>query len=56
VAMYFWDPAKDYTPTRLAPALTTALTIAAIGTLYLGLFPGRILGYARAAADSLPLH
>src|SRR5208282_1139953 len=25
VAMYFWDPDKDYVPTAVAPALTVAL-------------------------------
>ncbi|MGB8672816.1 MAG: NADH-quinone oxidoreductase subunit N, partial [Candidatus Acidiferrales bacterium] len=39
VAMYFWETAADYQPTRVAPAITAALTIAAIGTLYLGILP-----------------
>jgi NADH-quinone oxidoreductase subunit N len=55
VAMYFWEPSKDYTPTAVAPALTAALCAAAAGTIYLGLFPARLLALARAAADSLPL-
>jgi len=55
VAMYFWEPSKEYTPSRVAPALTAALCAAAAGTLYLGLFPARILAFAKAAADSLPL-
>jgi NADH-quinone oxidoreductase subunit N len=53
VAMYFWDPDKDYVPTAVAPALTVALAICAIGTLYLGILPARVLGLAKAAADSL---
>ncbi|HEX4075229.1 MAG TPA: NADH-quinone oxidoreductase subunit N [Candidatus Acidoferrales bacterium] len=56
VAMYFWEPSREYTPTRVAPALTVALFLAAAGTLYLGLFPGQILALAKTAADSLPLH
>ena len=56
VAMYFWEPSKDYTPTRVAPALTVALIVAAAGTLYLGIFPSRVLVFAKAAADSLSLH
>ncbi|MGB0034249.1 MAG: NADH-quinone oxidoreductase subunit N, partial [Candidatus Acidiferrales bacterium] len=56
VAMYFWEPSKDYTPTRVAPALSFALFVAAAGTLYLGLFPARVLVLAKAAADSLSLH
>jgi NADH-quinone oxidoreductase subunit N len=55
VAMYFWEPSQDYTPTAVAPALTAALCASAIGTLYLGLFPARVLALAKAAADSLPL-
>jgi len=55
VAMYFWEPSKDYTPTAVAPSLTTALACAAAGTIYLGLFPSRVLAFAKAAADSLPL-
>ncbi|HEY6466957.1 MAG TPA: NADH-quinone oxidoreductase subunit N [Candidatus Acidoferrales bacterium] len=55
VSMYFWDPAQDYTPAKVRPALTVALSIAAAGTLYLGLFPSQVLDWARAAADSLAL-
>ena len=54
--MYFWEPSQDYTPTRVAPALSVALFIAAAGTLYLGLFPSQVLSLAKIAADSLPLH
>jgi NADH-quinone oxidoreductase subunit N len=53
VAMYFWDPAKDYVPTPVAPTLTVAITLCAIGTLYLGILPARVLGLARSAAASL---
>ena len=56
VAMYFWEPSKEYTPTPVAPALRVALFLAAAGTLYLGLFPGRVVSLAMAAANSLPLH
>jgi NADH-quinone oxidoreductase subunit N len=56
IAMYFWEPSKDYTPSKVAPALVLALSIAAIGTLYLGILPGRVLDFAKAAADSLTLH
>jgi NADH-quinone oxidoreductase subunit N len=56
VAMYFWEPSKEYTPTPVAPALSFALFLAAAGTLYLGLFPGRVVSLAMAAANSLPLH
>lgn len=55
IAMYFWSSSKEYVPTAVAPALTTALVIASAGTLYLGLLPGRVLTLAKAAADSLAL-
>jgi len=53
VAMYFWEPSKDYVPTPVAASLATALAVCAVGTLYLGILPGRVLSLARAAADSL---
>jgi NADH-quinone oxidoreductase subunit N len=53
VAMYFWEPSKEYVPTRVAPALTVALVAAAVGTIYLGLFPARVLSLAKTAADSI---
>ena len=53
VAMYFWEPSKEYVPTAVAPALTAALFVAAAGTLYLGLFPARVLSLAKTAADSI---
>jgi NADH-quinone oxidoreductase subunit N len=56
VAMYFWEPSREYMPTPVAPAVTFALLLAATGTLYLGLFPGRVLALARTAANSLPVH
>jgi len=56
VTMYFQDPSREYTPAAVAPALVIALAIAAIGTLYLGILPARVIDFARAAADSLPLH
>ena len=55
VAMYFWEPSKEYVPSKVAPALVLALAIAAAGTLYLGILPARVLGLAKAAADSLVL-
>ncbi|HXN73471.1 MAG TPA: NADH-quinone oxidoreductase subunit N [Candidatus Acidoferrales bacterium] len=56
IAMYFWEPSKDYAPTKVAPSLTFALAIAALGTLYLGILPARVLEMAKAAADSIYLH
>src|SRR5246127_5585855 len=56
IAMYFWEPSKDYTPSKVVPALVVALAIAAIGTLYLGILPSHVLDFAKAAADSLVVH
>ncbi|MGH9713306.1 MAG: NADH-quinone oxidoreductase subunit N [Candidatus Acidiferrales bacterium] len=53
VAMYFWEPSKEYVPTEVAPALSVALAVAAAGTLYLGLLPARVLSLAKVAADSI---
>jgi NADH-quinone oxidoreductase subunit N len=55
IVMYFSEPSQDYVQTSVAPALTFALTIAAVGVLYLGIFPDRVLTLARTAADSLAL-
>jgi NADH-quinone oxidoreductase subunit N len=55
IAMYFWEPSKNYSPTAVAPALSVALFFAALGTLYLGIFPSRVLVLAKSAADSLLL-
>jgi NADH-quinone oxidoreductase subunit N len=53
ISMYFWEPSKDYTPSKVAPALAFALVLAAVGTLYLGLLPGHVLAFAHSAAQSL---
>src|SRR4029077_11783051 len=42
ITMYFQEPSKDYTPSPVAPAVTCALAIAALGTLYLGILPSRV--------------
>ena len=55
IVMYFSEPTKDYTPASVAPALGFALAIAAIGTIYLGILPGRVLALAKTAADSLAI-
>ena len=56
IAMYFWEPSKDYTPTAVAPAMSVALIIAAAGTIYLGVLPARVYALAMSAAQSLGLH
>jgi NADH-quinone oxidoreductase subunit N len=53
VSMYFWDPQKDFQPIAVTPAIATALALAAAGTIYLGIFPSRVMQYALLAALSL---
>jgi NADH-quinone oxidoreductase subunit N len=53
VAMYFWDPQQEFAPSVVTPAIATALVIAAAGTIYLGLFPSRVMHYALQSALSL---
>ncbi len=53
ITMYFQAPSVEYTPTRVAPAVGVALFLTAIGTLYLGILPSRVLEFAHAAAVSL---
>jgi NADH-quinone oxidoreductase subunit N len=56
ISMYFAEPSKDYTPSRVAPALGFAIFVAAVGTLYLGILPAQVYDFAQTAASSLPLH
>jgi NADH-quinone oxidoreductase subunit N len=55
VAMYFWPKSTEYVPTRVSPAVTIVLLVAAAGTLYLGIVPGRVRSLAISAAHSLPV-
>ena len=50
VQMYMKDPAEDFSDVRMTPALGVALAIAAIGTLYLGILPTRVLEWTATAA------
>src|SRR6185436_7197122 len=43
VQMYMKEPTEDFSDAKLTPALGAALAIAAIGTLYLGVLPTRVL-------------
>jgi len=54
--MYMREPNQDWAPSPMPWAVTLVLVAAAAGTLYLGLFPGRVMGFATQAALSLPLH
>jgi NADH-quinone oxidoreductase subunit N len=53
VAMYFWDPQKEFQPIPVTPAIATALVLAAAGIIYLGIFPSRVMHYALLSALSL---
>ena len=53
VAMYFWEPQTEFAAEKVGPAVWTALTIAATGTLYLGLAPSRVMQFAINSARSL---
>ena len=53
VMMYMREP-KEESPIAPVPfGLGAALAISAVATLYLGLLPGRVLEYARSAAEFL---
>ncbi len=53
VAMYFWEPQKEWKPAPMTPAVAIVLLATAAGTIYLGLFPSRLMGFASLAALSL---
>jgi NADH-quinone oxidoreductase subunit N len=53
VAMYFWDPQKEFQPIAVTPAIATALVLAAVGIIYLGIFPSRVMHFALLSALSL---
>ncbi len=55
VVMYMQEPHQDWPPARVPWAVTLVLLLTAAGTLYLGLFPGHVMGFASQAALSLPL-
>ena len=50
VQMYMKEPGEDFGDVRMTPALGAALAIAAIGTLYLGILPARVLEWTATAA------
>jgi NADH-quinone oxidoreductase subunit N len=50
VQMYMQDPGEEFLDVRMVRSLKLALTIAAIGTIYLGVLPTRILDWTATAA------
>ncbi len=53
VSMYFWEPQQEFAPLRVSPTVALVLLLAAAGTIYLGLFPSRVMEYASLSALSL---
>jgi NADH-quinone oxidoreductase subunit N len=50
VAMYMREPKREFPAGRIPFGVATVLTLAAAGTLYLGLFPSRVMEFAAQAA------
>jgi NADH-quinone oxidoreductase subunit N len=53
VAMFFAEPAAGFKPPVVARSMAAALALAVLGTLYLGIFPGRILDVLERARDQI---
>jgi NADH-quinone oxidoreductase subunit N len=56
VVMYMREPEKEAVAVPVPWAIATVLFVSAAGTLYLGLFPARVMAFAAQAASSLPFH
>jgi NADH:ubiquinone oxidoreductase subunit 2 (subunit N) len=50
VQIYMREPNDEFSDVRMAASLKVALAISAIGTIYLGVLPARILDWTAAAA------
>ncbi len=53
VAMYFREPNNDWTPSPMHAPMFIVLLLTAIGTIYLGILPDRVMQWAIASAQSL---
>ncbi|HEY6348077.1 MAG TPA: NADH-quinone oxidoreductase subunit N [Candidatus Angelobacter sp.] len=53
VVMYMREPTVDTAPEPVAPAMSAALVLSAIATLYLGIVPSSVLNYAAKGAQDL---
>jgi len=53
VAMFFAEPATRFKPPALARSMAAALLLALLGTLYLGIMPGRVLDTLERARDQM---
>lgn len=55
VVMYMSEPSEKIASIPIPWAVAAVLVVSAAGTLYLGLFPGRVMAFAAQAALSLPV-
>jgi NADH-quinone oxidoreductase subunit N len=53
VAMFFAEPAAGFKPPVVARSMAAALALTVLGTLYLGIFPGRVLDVLERARDQI---
>ncbi|HEY6251850.1 MAG TPA: NADH-quinone oxidoreductase subunit N [Candidatus Angelobacter sp.] len=53
VVMYMREPSMDAAPEPVSPAMGTALVLAAIATVYLGVVPSSVVNYATKGAKEL---
>jgi NADH-quinone oxidoreductase subunit N len=53
IYMYMRDERGDVPVTRVPPSLAVGLAICLIATIYLGVLPARVLGYAIESAQDL---
>jgi NADH-quinone oxidoreductase subunit N len=53
VVMYMREPQVETPLEKVTPSMALALILAAIGTIYLGVMPGKVLNYATEGAQQL---
>jgi len=53
VAMFFAEPAAGFKAPRVARSMAAAIVLALLGTLYLGILPGRVLDTLESARDQM---
>lgn len=53
VVMYMREPVIEAAPEPVSPAMSAALVLAAIATIYLGVIPGNVVNYATQGARQL---
>jgi NADH-quinone oxidoreductase subunit N len=55
VVMYMREPESETAAAPVSWAVAAVLLVSAFGTVYLGLFPGRVMAFAAQAASAFPL-